>query len=45
MAQKPMLRAEVYAHAMRAGQNREEEVQRVGSMALSTLSEVETVHE
>ena len=26
MAQKPMLRAEVYAHAMRASQNRKKEV-------------------
>jgi len=26
MTQKPMLRAEVYAHAMRASQNRKEEV-------------------
>jgi len=26
MAQKPVLRAEVYAHAMRASQNREKEV-------------------
>ena len=28
MAQKPMLRAEVYAHAMRASQNRKKEVRR-----------------
>ena len=28
MAQKPMLRAEVYAHAMRASQNRVKEVRR-----------------
>jgi len=28
MAQKPMLRAEVYAHAMRAIQNRKKEVRR-----------------
>jgi hypothetical protein len=28
MAQKPMLRAEVYAHAIRASQNREKEVRR-----------------
>ena len=28
MAQKPMLRAEVYAHAMRASQNRNKEVRR-----------------
>ena len=28
MAQKPVLRAEVYAHAMRASQNRRKEVRR-----------------
>ena len=28
MAQKPMLRAEVYAHVMRASQNRKKEVRR-----------------
>ena len=28
MAQKPMLRAEVYAHAMRASKNRKKEVRR-----------------
>jgi len=28
MAQKPMLRAEVHAHAMRASQNRKKEVRR-----------------
>ena len=28
MAQKPVLRAEVYAHAMRASQNRKKEVRR-----------------
>ena len=28
MAQKPMLRADVYAHAMRASQNRKKEVRR-----------------
>jgi len=28
MAQKPMLRAEVYAHAMRASQTRKKEVRR-----------------
>ena len=28
MAQKPMPRAEVYAHAMRASQNRKKEVRR-----------------
>jgi len=28
MAQKPMLRAEVYAHAMRASQNRKKEMRR-----------------
>ena len=28
MTQKPMLRAEVYAHAMRASQNRKKEVRR-----------------
>ena len=28
MAHKPMLRAEVYAHAMRASQNRKKEVRR-----------------
>jgi len=28
MAQKPILRAEVYAHAMRASQNRKKEVRR-----------------
>jgi len=32
MAQKPMLRAEVYAHAMRASQNLKKEV-RVGDSA------------
>ena len=31
MAQKPMLRAEVYAHAMRASQNRKKEVRVVWS--------------
>ena len=45
MAQKPMLRAEVYAHAMRASQNRKKEVRREESIVLSTLSKVETVHE
>ena len=46
MAQKPMLRAEVYAHAMRASQNRKKgSVWREGSIVLSTLSKVETVHE
>jgi hypothetical protein len=29
MAQKPMLRAEVYAHAMRASQNRKKEVRKL----------------
>jgi len=46
MAQKPMLRAEVYANAMRASQNRKKgNAQREGGIVLSTLSKVETVHE
>ena len=44
MAQKPMLRAEVYAHAMRAS-HRKKEVRREGSIVFSALSKVETVHE
>jgi len=41
-----MLRAEVYAHAMRASQNRKKgSAYREGSIVLSTLSKVETVHE
>ena len=35
MAQKPMLRAEVYAHAMRASQNRKKEVRRKSSYVLT----------
>jgi len=46
MTQKPMLRAEVYAHALRASRNREENrVQRAGSIILTPPSKVETVHE
>ena len=33
MAQKPMLRAEVYAHAMRASQHRKKEVRRESPLA------------
>jgi len=46
MTQKPMLRAEVYARALRASQNRKEgSVQRAGSIILPPPSKVETVHE
>ena len=46
MTQKPMLRAEVYARALRASQNRKENsVQRAGSIILPPLFKVETVHE
>jgi len=38
MAQKPMLRAEVYAHAMRASQNRKKEVRRESSYVLTSES-------
>jgi len=38
MAQKPMLRAEVYAHAMRASQNRKKEVRRKSSYVLTSES-------
>ena len=41
MAQKPVLRAEVYAHAMRASQNRKKgSAQREGSIVHSALSKV-----
>jgi len=41
-----MLRAEVYARALRASQNRKEDsVQRAGSIILPPLFKVETVHE
>jgi hypothetical protein len=39
MAQKPMLRAEVYAHAMRASKNRKKEVRRKSSYVLTSESE------
>jgi hypothetical protein len=40
-----MLRAEVYASALRASQNRKEDrVQRAGSLILPATSEVESVH-
>jgi len=45
MAQKPMLRAEAHAHAMRASQNRKKEVRREKEVLLSAVSKVETVHE
>jgi hypothetical protein len=46
MTQKPMLRAEVYARALRASQNRKENsVERAGSIILPPPSKVETVHE
>jgi len=41
MTQKPMLRAEVYARALRASQNRKEDsVQRAGSIILPPPSKV-----
>jgi len=41
-----MLRAEVYARALRASQNRKEDsLQRAGSIILPPPSKVETVHE
>ena len=46
MTQKPMLRAEVYARALRASQNRKEDnLQRARSIILPPPSKVETVHE
>ena len=46
MTQKPMLRAEVHAHAMRASQNREiGSALREGNIARLALYKVETVHE
>ena len=46
MTQKPLLRAEVYARALRASQNRKEDsVLRAGSIILPPPSNVETVHE
>jgi len=46
MTQKPMLRAEVYARALRASQNRKEDsVYRAGSIIHPPPSKVETVHE
>jgi len=46
MTQKPMLRAEVYARALRASRNRKEDsVQRAGSIILPPPSKVETVRE
>jgi len=46
MTQRPMLRAEVYARALHASQNRKENsVYRAGSIILSSPSKVETVHE
>ena len=43
MAQKPMLRAEVYAHAMRASQNRKKEV-RKSSYVLTSESGGRATH-
>jgi hypothetical protein len=46
MTQKPMLRAEVYARALRASQYRKEySVQRAECDILPIPSKVETVHE
>ena len=46
MTQKPVLRAEVYARALRASQNHEEgSVQRAGSIIIQPPSKVKTVHE
>ncbi len=44
MAQKPMLRAEVYAHAMRASQNRKKEVRRKSSYVLTSESGGRATH-
>jgi len=40
MAQKPMLRAEVYAHAMRASQNRKKEVRGLNNHILQCLDKL-----
>jgi len=41
MAQKPMLRAEVYAHAMRASQNRNKEVRGEKEIKFGSLKDSE----
>ena len=40
MAQKPMLRAEVYAHAIRASQNRKKEVRKSWALQISSGTSV-----